>query len=161
MALIAIRKGWNLISFPWIPVETSVAGVFADSEVVDILAYDSGIWSVASRGIKGASPRKYAEFEGTITQVDARLGYWVNAAADSSLEFSLADELRPTSYEIEISAGWNLIAVLTGGGPAVPDIDRYLANIDWSVAYSYSGGSEGRWQRMLPGQQQWLQMGKG
>jgi hypothetical protein len=141
---IALDAGWNLISVPADPADTSIDSVFPSTHPASqILTYDlsdaNGPWLAAVRADNGT-------WTGTLTTIDSSHGYWVNTDssrdADVLLEVpSQGAALLPT---IAVNAGWNLVPVVdleqAAAGVDV-DADEYFATISWVLAYTFTDGA--------------------
>ena len=154
---IDLFPGWNLISLPGTPVDPAIDSVLPDDHpATTVLAFENGEWKTATRGADGS-------WEGTITEIDANHGYWINTTAFDELE-ALIPERDPTTQipTIAVIAGWNLVPIVDltqadAGDPPGGDNDgdgtieedctdpnndcvtgnAYFASIGWSVAYGY------------------------
>ena len=72
---VAVSAGWNLVSFPGDPTDSAIGSVLpATHPATDVLSFDDGVWSVASRTAGGT-------WEGTLTTIDGKHGYWVNTSS--------------------------------------------------------------------------------
>ena len=82
-----LKAGWNLVSVPVVPADTSVASVFPGTEVVYA-------WNAATK--------KYY----TPTQVEGWRGYWVAVMSDTVITVR---GVPVYSWSADMIAGWNLI----------------------------------------------------
>jgi len=102
---ISLHEGWNLISLPLIPTNSSIAAVTASiNATVDIIwHYDAGTatWFWYSPGNPSS----------TLTTMEAGKGYWVYMDSADTLDIAgkeLPDPpTLPPTYDVV--AGWNLI----------------------------------------------------
>ncbi len=113
-----LNPGWNLVSLPGEPADSSVASVFGSGiEVKTVYTYDPvvpGGWMVAVR------ETLTSEWQGDLTHITAKRGYWVLSDAIQDWEVSIprmaggaADSGTPIQPPvIPMYAGWNLIPVI-------------------------------------------------
>ena len=144
---IPLVPGWNLMSLPGAPADTSIDAVIGDTPVTAVYGYDPSLpggWLVARRDSADDA------FGGTLTDIDANNGYWVLTATFQALEVDIpslaagaeVDELPPQPPTIDIVAGWNLIPVrdVTGersaGDPIASDV--YTAGVEVSRLYGFN-----------------------
>ena len=95
---LPLRAGWNLISFPLLPVDTSVGAVFANP--------DSAGEVVNSRPVYEWAGDNYEE----VDTVAPFLGYWVYCEREMVLQVRGS---VPENSPRNLSVGWNLV------GPSV------------------------------------------
>jgi hypothetical protein len=144
---IAMRVGWNLISFPGTPQDSDIDSVLPSTHpATDVLTFDDGVWSVATRLSGG-------EWEGTLTEIDGQHGYWINTTASTPVEALLALPTvgnASTLPSIPIEQGWNLVAVTDvalNDGDDDKDAVDYFVSLDWAIAYTYNATSR-TWTRL-------------
>jgi hypothetical protein len=99
---IPIHAGWNLISIPVQPLDTSVTSVFSSI---------SGKWDVVkyydTRGV--SDPWKSFRVGGSsndLLNIDRTMGVWLRATSSCTLE---VQGTVPVSTNINLYAGWNLV----------------------------------------------------
>ena len=135
-----LSPGWNLVSLPGEPADSSIAAVFGpDVEVRTVYSYDPvipGGWQVAVRETLDS------DWQGDLTEIDGRSGYWVLSDAIQDWEVSiprLAGGAAGTGTPIQppviaLYAGWNLIPVSdisgNGSGGDTLSADVYLQSLD-------------------------------
>ena len=105
---IALEAGWNMVSIPVVPQDTSVASVFAGAEVVYT-------WD----------PTTKTYYVPTNVQPDK--GYWVAVLSDSVLSVT---GVPVYTWTADIIAGWNMIGSVFG---SVVDFTDPQDNPDGSV----------------------------
>ncbi len=147
---VAMSAGWNLISLPGTPVDGAIGSVLsATHPATDVLSYDDGVWSVASRVAGGV-------WEGTLTTIDGNHGYWVNTSSSApvtSLLSLTSVGSAATLPTIAIEPGWNLVSVIDlaqtkqGDAAATKTGAVYFTSVSWSVAYSYDATTRA-WTRV-------------
>jgi RHS repeat-associated protein len=105
---VPLLSGWNLVSLPTRPVDTSPAAVFgsAGSALRRAYAYDAcdpaDPWKVYDPTDPAGSD---------LQSVDEHIGLWVDAASDASLP---APGAPPLGTTIHLCTGWNLIGFPAG-----------------------------------------------
>ena len=135
-----LSPGWNLVSLPGEPADSSIASVFGPGvEVRTVYSYDPvipGGWMVAVRETLDS------DWQGDLTEIDGRSGYWVLSDAIQDWEVSiprLAGGAAGTGTPIQppviaLYAGWNLIPVSdisgNGSGGDTLSADVYLQSLD-------------------------------
>lgn len=145
---VAVSAGWNLVSFPGDPTDSAIGSVLpATHPATDVLSFDDGVWSVASRTAGGT-------WEGTLTTIDGKHGYWVNTSSSEPVEalLTLASVgSAATLPTIAVEAGWNLVGVIDLAQTKQPSTaitgDAYFTSIDWAVAYTYNSSTRA-WTRI-------------
>ena len=138
-----LSPGWNLVSLPGEPADSSIAAVFGPGvEVRTVYSYDPvipGGWQVAVRETLDS------DWQGDLTEINGQHGYWVLSDAIQDWEVSiprLAGGAAGTGTPIQppvipLYAGWNLIPVsdISGNGEGGQTInaDVYLQSLDDGV----------------------------
>ena len=120
-----LSPGWNLVSLPGEPADSSIAAVFGPGvEVRTVYSYDPvipGGWQVAVRETLDS------DWQGDLTEITGQHGYWVLSDAIQDWEVSiprLAGGAAGTGTPIQppvipMYAGWNLIPVTDVSGNAL------------------------------------------
>ena len=136
-----LSPGWNLVSLPGEPADSSIAAVFgANVEVRTVYTYDPvipGGWQVAVRETLDS------DWQGDLTEISGQRGYWVLSDAIQDWEVNIPRLAGGASGSgtpiqppvIPLYAGWNLIPVTDVRGNALDDgkaIDAhtYLNSLD-------------------------------
>ena len=135
-----LSPGWNLVSLPGEPADSSISVVFgSDVEVRTVYTYDPimpGGWMVAVRETVDA------DWQGDLTEITARRGYWVLSDAIQDWDVAIprlaggavgsGTPIQPPV--IALYAGWNLVPVIdvTGNLDAGDEISAqaYLQSLD-------------------------------
>ena len=146
---IALNLGWNLISLPAKPADTSIDAVINVDEVSQVLTYDptvEGGWLAAVR-VDGA-------FEGGLTNIDATKAYLVYTTSVAPLQVDIPGLAQGTTEfppAIQLHAGWNMVPAssLNPSDDLPRDIDSYLSGVKWSRGYYYE--TDGRLKGFIPG----------
>ncbi len=160
---VEINPGWNLISFPGNPLDTTVGAVISgDLRVDTVLGFQGGEWVTAVRNDDG-------RWMGTLGDIVGGYGYWVRTTVVETIE-TVIPPVRPDLVvlpSVPIVAGWNLVGVIdleqrdAGTGH---NVDQYLTSLgrNWRVAYSFET-QQNSWAKLLPGatQNNEVQNGKG
>lgn len=101
---ITLFEGWNLISMPLIPYDSSIGVVLADviENVEVVYGYESGIWSTYVSSVPELA---------TLTNIEDGKGYWVKMTADDTLIVYGTVQPAPgeTPRVYNVYNGWNLI----------------------------------------------------
>jgi len=145
---VALSPGYNLVSFPGEPSDSSIDVVMnAAHPAVSVLTYDvtdpNGPWLVATRGTSGS-------WTGTLTTIDSKHGYWIQTGAFTPIK-TLIPERDPASVlpTIPVVKGWNLVPVIDLQLAKVPSqatlaanssgftATAYFAGVSWTVAYGF------------------------
>ena len=135
-----LNPGWNLVSLPGEPADSSIGSVFGPGvEVRTVYTYDPvvpGGWMVAVRETLDS------DWQGDLTEITGTRGYWVLSDAIQDWEVNiprLAGGAAGTGTPIQppviaLYAGWNLIPVTdisgNGSGGDTVSADVYLQNLD-------------------------------
>ena len=147
---LGLVPGWNLVSLPGTPIDSSVQAVMSDSMQASIvLAYQDDVWLTAVND--------NGTWRGTLTDIVGGYGYWVQTTAFEDISALIPEtdtsSILPTASVIK---GWNLLGVVdvlqagagktpSGGGEA----DDYFDNIAWKVAYSFNTTTN-QWEKSIP-----------
>jgi len=113
---IPLTPGWNMISLPADPSDTSVDSVIGTAPVTTVMAYDpttAAKWLIASRDAVGDS------FSGTLTNMVSGHAYWVLTDTFQSIKtyiprsgVSSSDSTPSIPATISLVKGWNLVPAL-------------------------------------------------
>ena len=135
-----LSPGWNLVSLPGEPADSSIDAVFGSGvEVRTVYTYDPvvpGGWMVAVRETVDG------DWQGDLMEITGQRGYWVLSDAIQDWEVSIprlaggsggtGTPIQPPS--IPLYAGWNLIPVTDVTGEFDDDIPitvgEYLNSLD-------------------------------
>ena len=147
---LSLIPGWNLVSVPGTPLDSSIGSVMGDSMQASIvLAYQDDAWLTAVND--------NGTWRGTLTDIVGGYGYWVQTTAFESITALIPEtdtsSVLPTARVIK---GWNLLGVVdvlqakAGDPPSGGDeADDYFDNISWKVAYSFDTSSNS-WAKAIP-----------
>ena len=146
---VNMNLGWNLVSLPADPVDTSIDSVLPSTHpATEVLTFQNGEWLVALRGADGMWSSA-----STLTSMDSSHAYWVNSLSSTPitvllvLEFGDAQVSLPT---IAVVPGWNMVPVtdlLQRDFGTHVDPDDYMTTITWRLAYGFTAGA---WNRITP-----------
>jgi len=152
---VAMSAGWNLVSLPGTPADTSIGAVLPSTHTAtEVYGFDDGVWSAASREAGGT-------WVGDLTTIDGSHGYWINSSSSQPVKTLLALTSvgsAATLPTVAIEAGWNLVSVIdlaqakqdsTANSADDATGASYFTSIDWSVAYTYSASTRA-WTRITP-----------
>lgn len=102
---IALTSGWNLVSVPFEPANTSMEGVLISiAGIYDLVQYYDHF-----AGWKTYSAYRPAALN-NLAEIDHKMGFWVHVKYDCTLVVSGIPE---TSTGIQLYAGWNLVGYPT------------------------------------------------
>lgn len=117
---IPLTPGWNMVSLPADPSDTSVDSVIGTAPVTTVMAYDpttAAKWLIASRDSSSDT------FTGTLTDMVSGHAYWVLTDTFQSIKTYIArsgvssDDATPSiPATISLVKGWNLVPVLDLSG---------------------------------------------
>ncbi len=161
---IDLAVGWNLVSLPLIPDDTTIATVMGgvSGNVTIVYYYDADAVAWLSWTPMGG---------GSLTTMEDGKGYWIFMGTTGTFDFS-GNEMptppaAPPTYDVV--AGWNMIGVKS----ITPVLhSNYLMNLtgDYSVLYAFDADT-GMWVNVYPNEQNggmmepgsgfWIYMGVG
>ena len=130
-----LDPGWNLVSLPGEPADSSIASVFGSNvDVKTVYTYDPvvpGGWLVAVR------ETLESDWQGDLTEITAKRGYWVLSDAIQDWKVSIprlaggaVDSGTPIQPPvIPMYAGWNLVPVIDVTGDKLDDSDTINAQV--------------------------------
>lgn len=128
---LKLKPGWNLVSLPGTPTNTSINAVIpADHPASTILTYDAEAgWMTAIRSEDGT-------WLGTLMSVDATRAYWIQTDSFESISVDIPRISAGTSVlpTIALSAGWNFVPVI--------DVSGELSHGDAVSAKAYFSGAD-------------------
>ena len=149
---VSLIPGWNLVSVPGTPLDSSVGAVMASTNMAGIvLAYQDDAWLTAVND--------NGTWRGTLTDIVGGYGYWVQTTAFESIKTLIPEtDTSSTLPTADVIEGWNLLGVVdvaqraAGKTPSEKgEADDYFGNIKWKVAYSFNT-SENQWSKSIPDQ---------
>ena len=143
---VPLTTGWNLISFPGRPEDTSITDVIpADHPIDVVMAYDpkgQGGWLVNTKGDDGLFA---TEGINILTNLDGKTAYWVRTDSFEDLEVTIPGVRGGTATllpALSLAKGWNLLPILdVSGAPATTTISEvaYLGGLGGvSRIYEYN-----------------------
>ena len=128
---IAIQPGWNLISVPGIPQDSSITSVLTGTSVTQVWSFnnETKIWEFARTAADGS-------WEGTLLQISDGRAYFVRSSTFDPAKVLLTrftPQRTPPQYNVQ--AGWNGIGYTPGGGETSITVGSYLAPLgnSWAV----------------------------
>jgi uncharacterized repeat protein (TIGR03803 family) len=126
MVSLFLRKGWNFISLPLQPKDSSVTSLLSDisPSVRIIWGYENEkkIWL------------KYSPSASTLTSLDTAKGYWIYMAEEGVLTYTG----QPASLQaIKLFPGWNLIGHRGIGMKPIAPVLSLLAN-KWKIIWNWT-----------------------
>ena len=169
---VNLIPGWNMISFPGTPADSSVAAVIGSTPVTTIYTFaptTASKWMVAVR--ERMEDGTFGPFVGNLTNIDPNQAYWVLTDTFEAIQVDIpplqggADpgSTPSTPPTIEVVEGWNLIPVLdvTGALSAGARLDSavYFARSIAKIARIYAFDTRaGTWTLIIEGDD--LEVGK-
>ena len=150
---LSLTPGWNLVSLPGTPLDSSIGSVMGDSmQATIVLAYQDNAWLTAVND--------NGTWRGTLTDIVGGYGYWVQTTAFEAISALIPEtdtsSVLPTARVVE---GWNLLGVVdvlqkAAKGDCTPpaggsEANDYFDNIEWKVAYSFDT-SNNSWSKAIP-----------
>ena len=157
--VLDLQPGWNAISVPVNPIDSSIDSVFTDPSITAVIGWDPtgenvSPWRVAVRREGGwESNPNFTELK----EIRARYGYWVKSTQFAKQRIRLIGPLREALPQLEyvlvpIRSGWNFIGVVDSDGDQTEDqfgealrdqngdrvtAHEYLTGICYSAAYTW------------------------
>ena len=144
---VRLNPGWNLISLPGDPFNTSLAEVIGDLKANTVLGYQGGEWVTAVRNEDGS-------WQGTLTEIVGGYGYWVQTSVVEDIEV-IIPPASPTQVlpSVPVVSGWNLLGVVDvdqAKEGTEDNADQYFTSLNsWRVAYSYDTQMN-NWSKLIP-----------
>ena len=123
--VIELLAGWNAISLPADPIDSTLGAVFTNPMIDSVLGWtaeNEGSWRFAVRqdGVWSTSDQF-----GTLTDIEARYGYWVHSEGFIRQSVQLATINRgqdtPRLRAIDTNKGWNFVGVVDQDGDQTQD----------------------------------------
>ncbi len=162
---VNLIPGWNMISFPGTPADSSVAAVIGSTPVTTIYTFaptTASKWMVAVR--ERMEDGTFGPFVGNLTNIDPNQAYWVLTDTFEAIQVDIpplqggADpgSTPSTPPTIEMVEGWNFIPVLdvTGALSAGATLDSavYFAGSIAKIARIYVFDTQaGTWTLIIAG----------
>ena len=152
---LGLDAGWNLISLPNNPSDTSIDTVIGtDNGVSTVYAYQDGAWKVA---VREKTDGAWGAFAGSLTTMEGHKAYWVKTSDFQKLQIDIpalvggasGSDTPPTPPTIGINVGWNMVAAVDTSGSLADDADvssvkAYLTGLTVTKMYEYTT-STGAW----------------
>jgi hypothetical protein len=152
---LGLKAGWNLLSLPNNPSDTSIDSVVGTSNGVStVYSYEGGAWKVA---VREKTDGAWGAFAGSLTTMEGHKAYWVKSADFQSLKIAIpalvggasGSDTPPTPPTIPVSVGWNMVAAVDTSGSKSDDatvstIKVYLTGLTVTKIYEYDTAN-GSW----------------
>jgi len=151
---LGLKAGWNLLSLPNNPSDSSIDSVVGTANGVStVYSYEGGAWKVA---VREKTDGEWGAFAGSLTTMEGHKAYWVKSADFQSLKIDIpalvggasGSDTPPTPPTIPVSVGWNMVAAVDTSGSKADDADVatvkvYLTGLTVTKIYEYdtAGGS--------------------
>ena len=162
---VNLIPGWNMISFPGTPADSSVAAVIGSTPVTTIYTFaptTASKWMVAVR--ERMEDGTFGPFVGNLTNIDPNQAYWVLTDTFEAIQVDIPPlqggavigSTPSTPPTIEVVEGWNFIPVLdvTGALSAGATLDSavYFAGSIAKIARIYVFDTQaGTWTLIIAG----------
>ena len=111
--IISLDAGWNMVSIPVIPADTSVDAIFGDNITQPVYKYDAGYKQV--------------------TTLEPKKGYWV--LANSAVDISISGTV-PSDLGVTVVSGWNMIGPVSSGVQVDSFTDVTLPVYGYAAGYN-------------------------
>lgn len=131
---IALKQGWNLISFYIKPIESLTGTVFPNATTIKTL---DGFWS--------SSQPSYLN---SLTTIEAGFGYLVYNSVDETVVIN--GNLVDPILGLDIDDGWNLVGVPSASPIPVSDVPDAIIIKDFDAFYE-KGNNLSSLKELLPG----------
>ena len=152
---LGLKAGWNLLSLPNNPSDTSIDSVVGTANGVStVYSYEGGAWKVA---VREKTDGTWGAFAGSLTTMEGHKAYWVKSADFQSLKIAIpaltggasGSDTPPTPPTIPVSVGWNMVAAVDTSGSKSDDADVatvkvYLTGLTVTKIYEYDTAN-GSW----------------
>ncbi len=162
--VLELHPGWNAISFPSSPIDTSISAVFTEPSIRAVIGWNDGRWSLAVR--RDGTWECNTQYK-ALTWVPEGYGYWVKSSDPTRQRIALDNFAnRNTDGRRRIhppaEPGWNFVGVVDTGLDQIEDHfgDVLRDSQGTSVlARDYLGGYDtaftwdaavGRYEQLLP-----------
>ncbi len=122
--VLDLVTGWNAISLPADPVDSSIDAVFTDPAVQAVIGWDTEGWRVA---VRRDGTWESSQTFGILPSIRARYGYWVKSSGFVRQPVALRGLVRrsdgaiPSLIDIPTAAGWNFVGVVDADGDQTED----------------------------------------
>jgi hypothetical protein len=148
---ISLSPGWNLISLPGTPSDTSVDTILAGATGITTVVTTNVPTTTGMPCNPTQSPVTYTSE--TLTRISNNKAYWVHSNTTTSIKVNIpAPGFTAAPPTISVTAGWNLVPVISLGGAAIGSsisADSYFVSTSWSQAKGYDT-SAGTFTTLLP-----------
>ncbi len=130
MFTLTLNPGWNLISFPFMPSDSSLL-----SAISPIIEYIDVIYRWNGSQYEYCIPNVYHQFE----NIDIEHGFWIYNNSVADVQFSISYYETSCSTQITLDEGWNLVCWHHGDGG---DIDAALGDAAQYIDLVYAWDAE-------------------
>lgn len=130
-----LKKGWNIISVPFVPLHSNVTDIFPSSALNNI----DVIWiynTSKSSPWEYYTPRTDIYNQGTLKTIDEKHGYYVYCYNATSFQVSGT----PVDESLTLVNGWNLI-----GNPSMTSRAPWDLYSGVDVIWEYNGSNSSPW----------------
>jgi len=122
---INLDSGWNLISLPLTPADTSTETVLTGiaNSVVSVWTYDQ------TNGWRSYFP---GQLGNDLTEMTSGKGYWVNTTSSEAISLNVTGSAAETA--ITLDQGWNVVGY---GGADDAEVSTSLSGLDYISIWAY------------------------
>jgi hypothetical protein len=136
---ITLQPGWNLVSIPLHPLDTDPSAVLASLGINYDIVYawhgPTQSWLLFDRNVP--------PFFNTLTSIDCVLGYWIHITSSSPVQLNVGGS-TPSTTDIPLAIGWNLVGYPSASPGPLPDILRdHGVGSNFSLVYAYHANEIG------------------
>jgi hypothetical protein len=132
---LALKSGWNLISTPLILTNSSINNIVANNSYIDTIYWYNNSGSTYNVWYKDSS------YTDTLTTMEPRKGYWINATANTNIYFfgNYWASGSPSAYDaLSLATGWHTIGQYKTTISDGFNTSQVLGNLVTSGYYDFS-----------------------
>jgi len=132
---VSLSSGWNLISTPLILTDSSIDAVVANNSAIDTIYWYDNSGSTYNVWYNDSS------YTDTLTTIEPRKGYWINATAATTLNLfgDYYTSGSPSAYDgLSLAAGWHTIGHYKTTAADGFNTSQVLGNLVTSGYYDFS-----------------------
>jgi len=142
-------SGWNLLSLPVLPEDTSVDVLFAQilDQVISLWKWTENNWAVYLPSVTFNEFVTYVNSKGfsVLSNIEMGEGFWVNSNIAQDLTVMGTEPANPSC---SVNSGWNLIGLKSNQSKSITD---YISGNESNIISMWKWGN-GNWSVYLPGE---------